>query len=210
MSNEKEITAASGEPLPPALAQRVAAELQPGEALIWTGRPIKALAARPATIFSLISGVMLVPMIVIATLMAGMVLLFAFLTKLACVALFLLPIAFIVAVAVVMVILAPILARKSADQTAYALTNRRAIIWQKAFSSFRVHSFGPAQIAGMTRNENPDGTGDLVFETNHWRDSHGHHRSQPLGFCAIAGVQDIESLVRATLLPPGPLAPPAA
>ena len=189
----------SGEPLPEDLAARVRGELQAGEVVVWTGRPIPGLAARPAMAFSLISGVMLVPMVFVALFMAGVVLLMVFLTKIPCFALFLLPVGLIVLLGFAMVFGLPLWTRKMAAQTAYALTNRRAIIWQKGPFAMHVQSFTRQQLGAIQRNERPDGSGDLIFDQTYWRDSHGQQHARGVGFSSIARVREVEELVRAWL-----------
>jgi hypothetical protein len=189
----------SGEALPEPLAARVRGELQAGEVVLWTGRPIPGLAARPAMAFSLISGAMLVPMVLVAGVMVGMVLLIVLLTKLACFALVLLPVGLILLLGFTMVIGLPWWTRHLAAQTAYALTDRRAIVWQQGAFAVHVRSFSRQQLGSIQRNERPDGSGDLIFDQTFWRDSHGHQHVRGVGFTSIARVRDVEELVRAML-----------
>jgi hypothetical protein len=193
---------ASGDALPEPLATRVKAELQPGEVVLWTGRPIPGLAARPAMAFSVIGGVMLVPMVLVAAGMAALVVVIALLAHSVCVALFLLPVGLIVLLSLGMVIGLPLWTRRLAAQTAYALTNRRAIVWQKGSFAMHVRSFTRQQLGAMQRNERPDGSGDLIFDQTYWHDSHGRHHSRGIGFASIARVRDVEQLVRAMLEKP--------
>jgi energy-coupling factor transporter transmembrane protein EcfT len=196
--------APSGDPLPEPLAQRLRAELQPGETLIWTGRPVPALAARPAWTVTLIGGAMLIPGILIAGIIGIVVVAVAFATKSPCFALLLLP--FLAVFALILLLLAtlPFRARQLADNTIYALTNRRAILWQKTLWGFQVRSFTPQQLGALQRIERPDGTGDLIFEQIPYHGAHGHHHLRSVGFTALARVRDVEDLLRATLLTPPP------
>jgi hypothetical protein len=196
MSN---LNALAGPALPDALATRLRAELQPGETLIWTCRPIASVAARPAWIFSLVGGVMLVPMVLISLVMAAIFLGLALLAKSICIALFLVPFFAVLLVIIGMVVCMPFFARYSAGNTVYALTDRRAIIWQKGPWAFHVRSFAREQLGAIQRNERPDGTGDLIFEQIPYHDDHGHHL-RSIGFTSIARVRDVEDLIRATLL----------
>ena len=198
--------APSGDPLPEPLAQRLRAELQPGEILLWTGRPDPALAARPAWTFTLIGGAMLIPTTIIAGVIGIVVVAVAFATRSPCLALALLP--FLAVFAIILLLLAtlPFRARQLAQNTIYALTNRRAILWQKGLWNFQVRSFTPQQLGAMQRTERPDGTGDLIFEQLPYHDEHGRHL-RSVGFTALARVRDVEDLIRATLLAP-PEQPP--
>ena len=194
--------AASGEALPEWLVARLRAELRPGETLVWTGRPIPAVAARGAWIFSIVGGVMLIPMVVMAVVFGGIFLAVALLAKSACFLLFLLPFFGVLMIIVGIVALMPFLARRQAGNTVYALTDRRAIIWQKGPFAFHVRSFAREQLQEFQRSERPDGTGDLIFEQVPWRDGHGHQQVRCVGFTSIARVRDVEELIRATLLAP--------
>jgi hypothetical protein len=188
---------ASGDPLPEPLAARVRAALQPGEVLLWTGRPIPALAARPAMAFSLISGVMFVPAVFVALFMVGMVLLMVFLTKLVCFALVLVPVGLILLLSITLIVGVPLWTRSLAAGTAYALTDRRAIVWQKGPFSVSVQSFTRDRLGNLQRRERPDGSGDLIFDQTYFHDHNGHHHARAVGFMSIARVREIEDLVRA-------------
>jgi hypothetical protein len=194
--------AVSGEALPEWLAMRLRAEMRPDETLVWTGRPIPAVAARGAWIFSLVGGVMLVPMVVMAVVFCGITLAITLLTKNICFALFLLPFFAVLLVIVGMIAVVPFWVRYRAGHTVYALTDRRALIWQKGPFAFHVRSFAREQLLEFQRNERPDGTGDLIFEQIPWRDGHGHQYLRSVGFTSIARVRDVEELIRATLLTP--------
>jgi hypothetical protein len=200
-----QMIAASGDALPDWLASRLNAELRPGETLVWTGRPVPALAARGAWIFSLVGGVMLIPMVVMAVVIGAIVAVVALLAKSPCFLLVLLPFFTVLLVIVALVALVPFLARRHVKNTVYALTNLRAIIWQKGPFAFQVRSFAREQLLEFQRTERPDGTGDLIFEQVPWHDGHGHQHLRTIGFTSIARVRDVEELIRATLLtPPSP------
>lgn len=92
-----------------------------------------------------------------------------------------------------------------ASRTCYALTNRRAIVWQGGlFGGLTVRSYGAEALDKTTRTEYPDGTGDLVLEqiVEVGTDSEGHRTTRTIrhGFIAIGNVKEIEKLVRRTLL----------
>jgi hypothetical protein len=194
--------APSGDPLPEPLAQRLHAELQPGETLLWTGRPIPAAAARGIWIFSLVGGVMMIPALIMAAVMGLIVLIVALLAKSLCVVLFLLPLFAMLCLMIVLLLALPLYVQRQARHTVYALTDRRAIVWQKGFGAMRVRSFNRDQLAALQRTERPDGTGDLIFEQTLYHGHHGHHHTQSVGFTSIARVRDVEELIRATLLTP--------
>ena len=59
----------------------------------------------------------------------------------------------------------PFWAVRRAKRTCYALTDRRAILWEAGwFGRIEVRSYGPADLTRLRRVEYADGNGDLVFE----------------------------------------------
>jgi hypothetical protein len=101
---------------------------------------------------------------------------------------------------------APIWMRARARQVCYALTDRRAIVWEpRFFRGVEVRSYGPAQLGKIRRTEYPDGSGDLVFEEviTFGRNSEGYTTTnrQRHGFLCIANVRQIEELLRKALRP---------
>jgi hypothetical protein len=180
--------ARSGTPLPPELAERVAAELAPGEELVWVGQPRLDLAVRPAYF--------LVPFGIVFTGFALVWIVVSFLLTFGLLAPCGLP---FVAVGVGL-IASPAWLRALARRTVYALTGRRAIVSQPSwFGRVRVQSFTAAGLGQMSRTERPDGSGDLVFQVRvagFGEDA----RAERQGFLAIDHVREVEDLVRKTLL----------
>lgn len=84
-----------------------------------------------------------------------------------------------------------------ARNSAYLLTNRRAIVVSGGWS-FTVRSFGWHQLDRMRRRQNGDGSGDLMFDET----PIGPMNHQPLpsqrrvGFLAIPHVKSVEELIR--------------
>ena len=189
--------APSGETLPPLLAQRVQSELQPGETLVWTGRPVPGLATRPLWLFTIVGIVMMVPMMIvlaitaIGVLLGGAPALFGL-----C---FLFPTGFLGLLGLSFALM-PLWARSAANKTVYSLTDRRTIVCQQNLFSLNVQSFGPAELARMYRRELRDGMGDLIFLDSAWTNGRGSQQLRTVGFQAIRDVHDVETLVRATLL----------
>src|SRR5205823_3679138 len=56
--------------------------------------------------------------------------------------------------------------RRKARKTCYALTDRRALLFEAGVFGRKVsvHSYGPERLKAIERVDYPDGTGDLVFE----------------------------------------------
>jgi hypothetical protein len=101
-------------------------------------------------------------------------------------------------------IASPIWLRSMARRTLYALTDRRALIWQPGwFGSATVRSYTAAGLGHISRRERRDGSGDLVFEEfttySHGSNGPSSHTTRR-GFLAINNVREVEELVRRTLL----------
>jgi hypothetical protein len=90
---------------------------------------------------------------------------------------------------------------RKARRTCYALTDRRAIIWEPGiFGSVSVRSYGPAQLTRIRRNQRADGSGDMIFEEYATYDNRGHRSISSRGFMGIERVREIEELLRKALL----------
>jgi hypothetical protein len=101
---------------------------------------------------------------------------------------------------------APFWERRNAKRTCYALTDRRAIVWEAEYSGeVEVRSFRPEDLNRVYRVENHRG-GDLVFEEE-YSIKQNSDRADDItitkrhGFMGIDGVREVEELVRTTLLP---------
>lgn len=87
--------------------------------------------------------------------------------------------------------------RRRLAGTLYALTDRRAILWQPSArgGGVEVHSFGRGAAKRVHRVEYPDGSGDVVFQQSTEMDALG----TPRGFEKVAEVVRVERLVREAL-----------
>src|SRR5262249_8379046 len=99
----------------------------------------------------------------------------------------------------------PFWLRRKAKRTCYALTDRRAIVWEAgSFGSVQVLSYRPAELTKIRRVEYPDGTGDLVFEEEITigTGNRGYSTTtrQRQGFMSIDHVRQVEELLRKALL----------
>jgi hypothetical protein len=91
--------------------------------------------------------------------------------------------------------------RGLARRTCYAITERRAIIWEPSLFGVRqVRSYTASGLGALSRVERGDGIGDLVFEEFRTRNSDGNTQTTRRGFLAIANVHEVENLLRKTLL----------
>lgn len=92
----------------------------------------------------------------------------------------------------------PFWAARSAKQTAYVLTNQRAITFTPSlFGNVTIRSFDAARMADLRRMERADGSGDLVFARDFNGDTDGRRRTIDVGFIGVANVKDVEDRVRA-------------
>ncbi len=83
--------------------------------------------------------------------------------------------------------------RKAANMV-YVVTNQRAFSLEGS-RSYTVRNYLPAQLTNVVRRENPDGSGDLVLEVSHYKDSDGDSQKKENGFFAIADVRKVEQLL---------------
>lgn len=94
-----------------------------------------------------------------------------------------------------------------ARRTVYGLTNQRAIVVLGTLrGGWEVRSYRPADLRHITRIENSDGSGDLIFDrVVAPRSARGRGRWLPpirrmgLGFMCIRDVHEVERVVRQTL-----------
>jgi hypothetical protein len=174
---------------------RVAAELAPNERLVWLGQPRFDLATRPAWF--------LVPFGIVFTIIS-LVIFGAFAAFTAGI---MAPCALPFIAAGVFLIASPIWLRNRARKVLYALTDRRAIIWEPGwFGRITIRNYTAAGLGRMSRVEGPDGSGDLVFEeitTVSSSNSGTSTYTTRRGFLCIDKVREVDELVRRTLLSGG-------
>lgn len=95
---------------------------------------------------------------------------------------------------------APYWAYRKARRTCYALTDRRAVIWEpSAFGAVSVRSYRPADLTRVRRNQYTDGSGDLIFEEYYTYGNRGSRTTNYRGFLGIERVREIEELLRKAL-----------
>jgi hypothetical protein len=194
--------------LPPALDALVQSELSGGERLLWVGQPQPRrylLYSIPIMLFGVLWTAFAVFWVVMASVGAfgaaaqggapgGVGAVFA------CFPLCGLPFVLIG----LGMLTSPYWMLRAARRTCYALTDRRAIVWEPRWGSgYSVRSYGPAELTRICRNQNADGSGDLIFEQSVSYDSRGRRNVKSQGFFAIERVRDIEELIRRVLLSGG-------
>lgn len=201
--------------LPPELDQRVQSELAAGERLVWVGQPRPDLY-RGQTIFLAIFG----------GCFGGFALVF-FLIGLAmtvaatgvgagqgngwggaigCFPLFfcLFSVPFLLIGG--WMLFAPIWMPKRIRRIVYALTDRRALVWEPGWfrDRYTVRSYTREGLGRMTRVDRAGGAGDLVFEEYYTSstnsDGYSSTTRNQRGFMGIDRVREVEELVRLTLM----------
>lgn len=168
--------------LPPALQQALLSELRPSETLLWLDQPNAGRMARgsigavlfaiPWTAFSIFwmwaasHGSLLFALFGVPFVLIGL----GMLTS-------------------------PIWVRRAAKMTAYALTDKRAIIITQKFRSLNVTSYTPEQLQSMEREQRADDSGSLVFERKLDEDNSRNTMNNARGFLHIEHVKAVEQLI---------------
>ena len=96
---------------------------------------------------------------------------------------------------------APFWMRRRTRRTIYLITNWRAIIFQRGFS-VTTQSFTPEQMQSLTKRVRSDGSGDIIFGGVFPASAFpggavnvGSAAFAQIGFCSIANVKEVESLL---------------
>jgi len=92
----------------------------------------------------------------------------------------------------------PLLALRKARRTIYAVTDQRAIIFQKG-TSLQIESFGPDDLGDTIKRLRNDGSGDLILEqrVTYRQSKHGsRQRIKEIGFFGVEQVNDVEDKLR--------------
>lgn len=95
----------------------------------------------------------------------------------------------------------PLYGRWQARGTAYALTDRRAILFEKQWNGYSVRSFRPDQLGTIERIQYSDGAGNLIFdrEVSNYSGEGGRQVKQ-IGFKGVRKVKQVEDLIEALVL----------
>lgn len=170
--------------LPRAVQDRLERELEPGENVLWTARPVASLLVRKVllvSVFTFLSSVFIVVVFLL------------FLTGLRDQEpdLLILILLLVVVPDVIIAVGLPLSMSRKARRTLYAITDRRAMILTTGFS-VKVRSFPPASLAGVRKTERGDGSGDIIFAPrSQWR-------MLATGFIGIRDVAQADLLLRRT------------
>lgn len=166
-------------------------ELGQGERVVWSAQPVAARFARGSivlvlfgVVFTGFSAFWIVMALTIAVKATKFALLFP---------LFGVP---FVAVGIGM-LTSPIWMRKAAERTLYAITDRRALIVRRSvFGRTTVNTFEPSRLTSTEHAHNPDGSGDIIFDSTSWMDSDGDRRHRRIGFIAVPDIRQVIPLIQ--------------
>jgi len=87
--------------------------------------------------------------------------------------------------------------RRKARRTAYVVTDERALIIDGSWwRSTTIRSFEPRRLGDIRRDQNPDGSGNLIFERTWDNDGDGGNQFTEHCFLAIRDVKTVERLIR--------------
>jgi hypothetical protein len=89
----------------------------------------------------------------------------------------------------------PLWAYRRALKTIYVITNQRAITFDGGRST-TITSYPPEKLQDVYRNENTDGTGDVVILKRDWQDSKDRHQTEELGFLHIRDPKKAEQILK--------------
>ena len=89
----------------------------------------------------------------------------------------------------------PLWAYRRALKTVYVITDRRAITFDGG-RRMTIRSYTPDKLRDVYRNENPDGTGDVILNKKEWLNSDDHHQVEELGFLRIQEPREVERILK--------------
>lgn len=183
---------ASLDGLPPAVRARLEADLEPGETVLWVAQPgslRRVLPTIPAALFAIpwtAFAVFWITGAATATSKAG--------GPVALFPLFGLP---FVLVGLGM-FASPLIAWGAAGRACAAVTDRRVLSWEPhGLTGTTLRAWAPGELAGLTRVERADGSGDLVVAEETGRKG----RTIQRGLLGIPRVREAERVLREALLP---------
>ena len=159
--------------LPKKIRNLVDRELDPEEYIEWIEQPIP----RPFTFFSIFCVLFGIP--------------FTFIGLPASIIIFGLPF-LIVGLGF---LLTPFWIWRAAKNTVYLVTDKRAISFEGGWST-TIKSYLPNQLQTIYRKERADGTGDVIFAIERWKDSDGDKQTKEVGFIGIRNPQEVEKMLK--------------
>jgi hypothetical protein len=93
-------------------------------------------------------------------------------------------------------LLSPFLVIRAARESAYVITDRRALVFTaKPWGGTAITSFPPDQLKNLTRNQRLDGSGDVVFQDRVSSAGNGDKFVQKIGFIGVDDAKAVEDLL---------------
>lgn len=92
----------------------------------------------------------------------------------------------------------PIWAYRNACETAYVITDRRAITFLGGLAT-KIRSVFAENLDDLHREERPDGSGDVIFVSTNERDMNGDVIEMPYGFLGVENAKTTEDRLRQLL-----------
>ncbi len=188
------------------LRVRIKGELEPGERLLWAARSEPPFA-RPGVAFYVWSAISATLLVLGASGMmraldrqrfddgSAMTL-----------GIFLVAVASLIGIGLVGNWISRIKQRSRDASVCYAVTERRAIIWnpEPRSNAVRIRTFPPGEIRNLVRVQTPDGSGSLLFGPRAIESAEGGLNWSQDGFRYIRAVRRVEQLVRNHLVDGAP------
>jgi hypothetical protein len=174
---------------------RLLDELEKGEQLLWAGKPVARYAFYLGLValgFSVVVALMLTVVIVGCAVQGAIGLVAGLVLGLAALA------------AVLLGATVPFLNRRRYERTAYALTDRRALVWDCDWlTQPRFISYGPEDLVALRLQKFgnlPDGIATLVFRMERGQQLPGVKGVRVHGFAWVRKAGEVERLIRERLL----------
>ena len=95
----------------------------------------------------------------------------------------------------VFMLLAPLLSHHMARNSAYVITEKRAVTFDYMWG-MTVRSYTPDKLKNVFRREGRGGLGDIVIAHDEWTDMDGDRRREELGFKDVRDAKRVEELLK--------------
>ena len=95
----------------------------------------------------------------------------------------------------VLILYSPFKVKKDALKTAYIITDRRAILFE-GHSPMTIRSYLPNQLQNVYRQENKNGSGNVMITMSYVKDSESDERKESTGFLNIRDPKRVEKFLK--------------